>query len=265
MQPKCTLLILGAAISIAPVTVRATSTAKDSWTFVTSYPSTKRDVTSDTSVAPNNVNAFDQALSNDVGTSSDSSIDSSSKRWQATGIGLQLGTIGHPYSGMYYNMGGLGMDFLWGGRAVAEFALGNNFVFRPSLGYFFSNQQGLSSSSNEQDVEFGALIDYAAVRTGSFEWLVGIANRGDLLFTTISSYGLPMYGGSYTTPTIFQYRVGPETTVEFKLTKGIDLTLSTELDYSLNGVNSSSYSPYGSLGANNSLYLSFTLGAIYRL
>ena len=168
-----------------------------------------------------------------------------------TGFGLQLGALAHSYYspfGLISPYGGMGMNFLWGGRLQGDLPLGDHFVIRPSAGYFINNNYTLYTTYTEQDIELGLSIDYILVQSRSLRVLGGLAQRIDVVFFS-QPYGA--YFGGGLNPTFFQYRVGPDLSLQFPVTQAFDMTVNADGTFMLS---------YPSL-----FYTSLTLGFLYRL
>lgn len=126
------------------------------------------------------------------------------------GWGIEVGTLGKKNS---TDSSVMGMQLMVGGRVMADFQVWDRIGLRPSVGFFTRSQGEAKVSVAENTIELGGLALYDLTPNSRGKVFVGLANRLDLQFTSIS-----VLESSDSSPLLFNYRVGP--TVNFEIPVG---------------------------------------------
>jgi hypothetical protein len=122
----------------------------------------------------------------------------------------------------------LGLDMMPGGRVFGEFYWFEGMVVRTSLGYYGKSTSQAQVSVTQRTFEAGVTAYLEAALSRRSRFLFGLANRGDM---TIGSIGV--YNRSQSTPTVYEYRVGPAVSLELGLGKGMQFVANLETTFSL--------------------------------
>ncbi|NBT58481.1 hypothetical protein EBT16_06830 [bacterium] len=142
-------------------------------------------------------------------------------RAELMGIGFEVATLGVRNSS---SNDLLGLQLLYGLRAVFIYPLSPKFFLKPSVGYFLKPEREGEVSVTQNVMEAGLGIHYALLTRKSFLWHVGLSQRADYLFSKIS-----IKDSSANTPGLFRYRAGAASGLRFKLGSRADLTFDLEV------------------------------------
>lgn len=147
---------------------------------------------------------------------------SGNRGWE---LGFELGAIGRSNNS---SGGFLGLDILPGIRVVSRHRWKKNWYLRPSVGYFRGSQGEAASSVTQNILELGLSIDYVLSRSSRTVVTVGLANRVEAIFssiTVLNSSGGTAIGTFYRLGPAFGVHswLSPNTALVFNVEAGVTL------------------------------------------
>lgn len=158
-------------------------------------------------------------------TSEATAVASSKKRPSATGMGLELGTLGRA-NRTQSDVAGLQLFF--GGRFFVRMPVFDDFYLVPSLGYF-RKREGAGSAGVTQHLIEGGLTAYYNAWTGrKARWFVGGMAKAEYALSEIYAFNASSSGEG-----VFRFRAGPATGIAVGISSEWSFVANLELGFSL--------------------------------
>lgn len=146
--------------------------------------------------------------------------------------GFEVGTLGQRNS---TTADVLGLKLLLGGRLFAVFPVSRDLYLKPTIGFFFKNQDIGKPSVTQFLAEAGLNIQYRLSKSSGFTWLLGVAQKAQADFSRISvgpiSGATTTSSASETSPLLFRYRIGPTLGFTYQINRDLGLLADFEVSF----------------------------------